>query len=152
MLIAIVAPIDWVTEESTGGITGQGTGEPAQELTAFDLLGLALVPLTLAAVVPLAELALAQVGRTIVASARLVGVAAGLVVLVVGTGTALTYSLPPCCDQIYTIARPEVGLFPAFGGGALLALGTGIAWLQTRPPRQTESPADTGAGDEATTD
>ena len=151
LLVAIAVPVDWVTEESTGGISGQGTGEPPQGLTAFDLLGWALSPLALAAVVPLAELALAQVGRTIVAGARLVFVAAGLVVLVVDTGIALTYSLPPCCDQIYTMPSPEAGLFLALAGGALLALGTGIAWLQTRP-RQMETSAYTDPADETTTD
>lgn len=89
LLVAILAPIDWVTEESTGGITGQGTGEPPQGLTAFDLFGVALVPLAFAAAVSPAELALAQVGRTIVAGARLAIVATGLIVLGVGLGIKL---------------------------------------------------------------
>jgi hypothetical protein len=151
LLIALLAPIEWFEELSTGGFTGEGTGGPPRSLTAWDEFGPWLIPIALAAATPLVELALKRTGRSIPATIRLLALAAGLAVLTIGVVSELTYSLPPCCDRIYTLPSAEAGLIPAAVGAGLLALGTLASWLQ----RRLGSPTSTGQrqriGDRAAT-
>jgi hypothetical protein len=151
LLVALLAPIEWFEELSTGGITGQGTGEPPRSLTPLDEFGLWLIPIAMAAAIPLVDLALKRTGRRIPSPIRLLVVAAGLAVLIVGVVLELTYSLPPCCDQIYTLPSAEAGLIPAAVGAGLLALGTLASWLRQRPGSRTKTGQTERIGDRPAT-
>jgi hypothetical protein len=134
LLLSLLVPIEWFKETSTGGLTGQGTGEPPQSVSAYEAFGLWLVPVAAAAAMPVIQVALSRVSRPITARVRWVGVGVGIAVLVVGVVVELAYALPDCCDQIYTAPSVELGLIPAALGAAALALGTISAGL-ARPSR-----------------
>jgi hypothetical protein len=151
LLVALLAPVEWFEELSTRGFTGQGTGEPLRSLTAWDAFGLWLMPIALAAATPLVDLALKRTGRSIRSPIRGLVEAAGLAVLSVGVVLELTYSLPPCCDQIYTLPSAEAGLIPAVVGAGLLALGTLASWLRQRPGSLTRTGQTDGIGDRTAT-
>jgi hypothetical protein len=133
LLVALLAPVQWFVERSTGGLTGQGTGEPPQGLTAWAAFGPWIVPVALAAAVPPVDLTLRRAGWRLAPTVGLLVVVAGLAVLSVGVVAELTYARPACCDATYTVPSARAGLFLAAVAAPLLLLGTLLDWRRRGP-------------------
>lgn len=139
LIASLLLPIEWFREVATGGIAGNGGGLAPDSVTALDALGAWVIPVLVGAAAPLLDLIARPVGKGIPWELRLVLVAVGLGVLLIGVVSELAYQSPPCCDLIYMQPQARIGFLLGGASAALLLFGTLASWPGRFPwdPRQT---------------
>lgn len=119
LVVALVAPIDWFKEVSSGGLSGDGTGEPPRYLSAWEEFGLWSVLVGAAGVAGIAALWTrawpGRVGASVIA--------VGVLTLAVALLIANAGSTADSPDQIYEATRVEEGSILAALGAALVSGG-----------------------------
>jgi hypothetical protein len=142
LLVALLAPIVWFHEISTGGLDGTGAGAPNRELTAMDAFGGWVLPPALAAALLTIQLPLRRIGRGLRWALRMAVVGAGLVVLLVAVLSEANADYPPCCDMVYWQPQARIGFLIGGVGGTLLLFGVLANWPGRLPwqPRQFADP------------
>lgn len=132
LLLALLTPIPWFHQESTGGLSGEGLPGEDKDLNARDAFGAWVIAIAIPAAAPVADLIARAAGRSVPWSLRLGLVLLGLAILVVVSWVELSYELPPCCDLAYVRPSPMAGFLFGAIGATLLLFGT----LAASPGRQ----------------
>jgi hypothetical protein len=131
LLVALIAPLGWIKNVDSGGLTGQGCGRGTVRLTATEILGLWLIPVIIAALTPIAEFGLRISGRSITPAVRLIAVVVGLGVLAIGVTSEVGWaSVDP--DACYWQSTGLVGLIVGGIGSALLLIWIVAGWSSMR--------------------
>jgi hypothetical protein len=142
LLVALLAPIVWFHEMSTGGFDGTGAGAPDRELTAMDAFGGWVLPAVLAATLSLLRVPLRRARRGLPWELFMAVVGVGLVILFVAVLSKASIDYPPCCDMVYWQPQARLGFLIGGVGGTLLLFGTLACWPRRLPwqPRHLADP------------
>jgi hypothetical protein len=132
LLIALLAPIDWFSEESWGGFAGRNSLAD-RSVTAWEAFGGWLIPAAIAGLAATLHLPARAAGLRIPWELRLLLAFLGLAVLFVATWSELAYTQPGCCDIPYFRPVPQAGFLIGGVGGTLLLFGTLASWPRRYP-------------------
>jgi len=119
----------WFAQRSAGGTAGQGRGEPAVAVNAWEAFGLLAAFLAIAA-----SLAIVHAGMRIAArpSPALLAPVGGLLTGVLAVvGSAVVLGNSACCDLFYTASAPRFGMYAGLVAAVVSCLG-GILVLRGR--------------------